>query len=69
MTRPTITFRSGGDMCDLHLTAMAALRKAGLKDQVRELHQRGKGVLNCHQMLSLVLEFVDVAREGTGKCS
>jgi hypothetical protein len=60
MTKPTIIFRHGGNPYDLYLITMAALRKDGLKDQVRELHKRSLDAQSFHEMLNLVLEYVDV---------
>jgi len=62
MTKPAITFRHGGDQKDLYLVTQAVLRKAGLKDQVRELQERGQDIQSLHEMLNLVLEYVNVER-------
>ena len=63
MSKPTISIKAGGDMAGLHLTAMAALKKAGLNEQVRKLRQRGLDAQSFHAMLSLVLEYVKVERK------
>ena len=63
MSKPTIIFRHGGDPYDLYLITMAALRKAGLKEQVRALHQRGQDIQSFHEMLELVLEYVELEQE------
>lgn len=60
MNKPTIVFPVNGEMYDLYVSAMAALRKSGLKDQVRELHLRSIGVTSLNHMLPLVQEFVVV---------
>ena len=62
MSKPTISIKPGGDMAGLHLTAMAALKKAGLNEQLRELRQRGLDVQSFHEMLNLVLEYVTVVK-------
>ena len=45
MAKPSLTVLPGWDMYEFHLAAVAALRKAGLHDEARELHQRG---WTCH---------------------
>ena len=60
-----ITFRHGGDHKDLYLTALAALaalRKAWLKDHVRCHRQRSQNIQSFHDMMALMLEFVDAER-------
>ncbi|HCR14335.1 MAG TPA: hypothetical protein DIU49_14210 [Desulfovibrio sp.] len=43
---------------EFHLAAVAALRKAGLHDEARELHQRELDVPSFYHMRELVLEQV-----------
>ena len=62
MSKPSISIKPGGDIAGLHLTAMAALKKAGLNEQVRKLRQRGLDVQSFHEMLNLVLVYVNVER-------
>ena len=45
-------------MYEFHLAAVAALRKAGLHDEARELHQRGLDMPSFYHMRELVLEYV-----------
>ena len=47
-------------MYEFHLAAMAALRKAGLDDQARKLHQLGLNAPSFYHMRELVLEYVNV---------
>ena len=65
MTKPIFSMRTGqfADMYDLHLAAVVSLRKAGLKDQARELRQRGMDAPSWAAMLTLVQEYLDVAQE------
>ena len=58
MAKPMLTVLPGWDMYEFHLAAIAALRKAGLLDQARELHQRGLDVPSFYHMRELVLEYV-----------
>ena len=62
MTKPTITFRHGGDPKDLYLATQAVLRKAGIKNQVQEFQERGQNIHSFQEMLNLVLEYVNVER-------
>ena len=63
MTKPTISIKQGCDMYGLHLNAMAALKKAGLQEQLIKLRQRGLDAQSFHEMLNLVLEYVTVERK------
>lgn len=58
MAKPSLTVLPAWDMYEFHLAAVAALRKAGLLDQARELHQRGLDVPSFYHMRELVLEYL-----------
>jgi len=58
MAKPPLTVLPGWDMYEFHLAAVAALRKAGLLDQARELHQRGLDAPAFYHMRELVQEYV-----------
>ena len=62
MSKPTIIIKPDGDMYGLHLTAMTALKRAGLPDQLVKLRQRGLDAQSFHERLNLVLEYVNVER-------
>ncbi len=58
MAKPLLTVLLGWDMYEFHLAVVAALRKAGLHDEARELHQRGLDMQSFYHMRELVLEYV-----------
>ena len=57
MAKPSLTILRGWDMYEFRLAAVAALRKVGLLDQARELHQRGLDDPSFYPMRGLVLEY------------
>jgi hypothetical protein len=58
MAKPMLTILPGWDMYEFHLAAVAALRKAALLDQARELHQRRLDAPSFYHMRELVQEYV-----------
>ena len=60
MGKPVITFRSDGGMADLYLAAIEALQNAGLKEQVRDLHESGLEAPSFKHLKTLVQQYVIV---------
>ena len=60
MAKPTLIVLPEWDMHEFHRAAVAALRKAGLNEQARELHQRGLTMPSFYHMRELVMEYVNL---------